>query len=87
MTHQTDEQKRRDAAPNGQPIEDWRGCDLEQASCFEVRRAFNGVVVLPTARFDRDTTVTGSPNVLVFQNPEHFWSWFSGWLTKTSATP
>jgi hypothetical protein len=65
-----------------QPLEDWVGSDLEQAARFEVHRAFNGVVVRGAYDIRRDTT--SGDQVLVFQNPEHLWSWIQHWLSETT---
>lgn len=64
-------------------LEDWVGSDLENAARFEVFRAFNGVVV--RAGYDiRTDTVAGGAQTLVFQNPEHLWSWVQHWLKQTA---
>jgi hypothetical protein len=65
-----------------QSLEDWTGSDLEHASGFEVMRAFNGVVVRGRPDYSRDTVARGD-QTLVFQNPEHFWSWLQCWLDAT----
>lgn len=64
-------------------LEDWLGSDLESAARFEVFRAFNGVVVRAGHDYSRDT-VAVSGQTLVFQNPEHLWSWVQHWLNQTS---
>lgn len=66
------------------PIEDWTGCDLENAGRFEVMRAFNGIVVRAAPDYSRDTVYFDK--LLVFQNPEHFWSWLQTWLDKTRSS-
>lgn len=78
MTHPTDEKRLGE-------VEDWVGCDLENATAFEVLRTYNGIVVKSRHDFSRDTA-TPVIQSLVFQNPAHFIDWLQHWLETTKST-
>lgn len=65
-----------------EPREDWLGSDLDNGTLFEVRRCFNGIMVLKALDYSRDT-VTSGRDILVFQDFTQFVDWAQHWFKGT----